>query len=176
MHSTPRSTGPELHSRRSHCKGMNWSAAAAGTSLRVMSTCQGMLRQEGVHAGATPGGRAIAGLTATPSVAGTPLRTPGGRTGGAFEPHRTPMRDALGLNDPDALLEGESRREARAREAAASGELKAGVCLRLCAQGWPNHNARTVLVCICIGWPPLFALQPAIINLFMELAWVKWSD
>ena len=46
-----------------------------------------------------------------------------------MEPGRTPMRDALGLNDPDALLaEGESRREARARDAAARGELRAGGC------------------------------------------------
>lgn len=36
------------------------------------------------------------------------------------------MRDALGLNDPDALAEGESKRQARARQAAARSELRAG--------------------------------------------------
>lgn len=54
------------------------------------------------------------------------------------------MRDALGLNDPDAISEGESKREARAREAAARRELKSGVtpvCL--------------LLACVCASAPPL---------------------
>ena len=44
---------------------------------------------------------------ATPgaSVAGTPLR--GGSVGPGATPGRTPVRDALGLNDPDALAPAE---------------------------------------------------------------------
>ena len=54
--------------------------------------------QLGGGVGATPG-RAVAGVSATPSLLGS---TPGrGGVGGAT-PGATPMRDALGLNDPDA--------------------------------------------------------------------------
>ncbi|BDA46189.1 Cell division cycle 5-like protein [Coccomyxa sp. Obi] len=81
------------------------------------------------HPGATPSaGRAIAGVSATPSVAGTPLR--GGQPGGGpgMTPMRTPIRDELGLNDPDMLLPAEaSRREARAREAMEKNSLRAGL-------------------------------------------------
>lgn len=38
------------------------------------------------------------------------------------------MRDALGLNDPDALMDGESKRQARARAAASKTDLRAGEC------------------------------------------------
>lgn len=41
------------------------------------------------------------------SVAGTPLR--GGSVGPGATPGRTPVRDALGLNDPDALAPAEVR-------------------------------------------------------------------
>lgn len=41
------------------------------------------------------------------SVAGTPLR--GGSVGPGATPGRTPVRDALGLNDPDALAPAEAR-------------------------------------------------------------------
>ncbi|KAK9842456.1 hypothetical protein WJX81_000971 [Elliptochloris bilobata] len=79
--------------------------------------------------GATPSGRAIAGVAmATPgaSVAGTPLR--GGSVGPGAAPGRTPVRDALGLNDPDALAPAEaSRREARAREERLRADLRAGL-------------------------------------------------
>lgn len=61
--------------------------------------------------GMTPfvgGSRAIAGVGMTPSVAGTPLRHPGatparGAQGFGATPMRTPIRDELGLNDPDVL-------------------------------------------------------------------------
>lgn len=61
--------------------------------------------------GASPfvgGSRAIAGVGMTPSVAGTPLRHPGatparGAQGFGATPMRTPIRDELGLNDPDFL-------------------------------------------------------------------------
>ena len=69
-----------------------------------------------------------AGVSATPSVAGTPLRggLPGGGPG--MTPMRTPIRDELGLNDPDMLLPAEaSRREARAREAMEKNSLRAGL-------------------------------------------------
>ncbi len=65
---------------------------------------------------------------ATPgaSVAGTPLR--GGSMGPGATPGRTPMRDALGLNDPDAVAPAEaSRREARAREERLRADLRAGL-------------------------------------------------
>lgn len=43
-------------------------------------------------------------------------------------PMRTPIRDELGLNDPDMLLPAEaSRREARAREAMEKNSLRAGL-------------------------------------------------
>lgn len=43
-------------------------------------------------------------------------------------PMRTPVRDELGLNDPDMLLPAEaSRRESRAREAMEKNNLKAGL-------------------------------------------------
>lgn len=66
-------------------------------------------------------------MSATPSVAGTPLR--GGATvGPQMTPMRTPIRDELGLNDPDSLLPAEaSRREARAREAMEKNNLRAGL-------------------------------------------------
>ncbi|KAK9814983.1 hypothetical protein WJX73_003873 [Symbiochloris irregularis] len=81
----------------------------------------------GATPAATPGARAIAGLSATPSIAGsTPSRTP--MRHGDSSVARTPIRDALGLNDPDAYTgEGESKRQARARDAAMKGQLKAGL-------------------------------------------------
>ncbi|GAB4822419.1 hypothetical protein N2152v2_009465 [Parachlorella kessleri] len=96
--------------------------------------------------GATPGGRAIAGINATPSLAGvtpshggraiagistaTPLLggTPGrgGLPPGATPVGGTPMRDALGLNDPDAHAAA-SKREEAARLALMRNELRAGL-------------------------------------------------
>jgi len=76
--------------------------------------------------GATPaGGRSVAGIAATPgrSIAGTPSHTPGGGT----MPGRTPLRDQLGLNDPDAAIAAETRRAEKARLAAARGDLRAGL-------------------------------------------------
>ena len=74
--------------------------------------------------GSTPG-RSVAGVSSTPrgSVAGTPLRTPGGGMAGASAP--TPLRDELGLNDPDAAMPAENQRAERARQHAALGELRA---------------------------------------------------
>lgn len=52
----------------------------------------------------------------------------GGRTGAAATPMRTPLRDELGLNDPGATPAAIlSRREERAREAAARAELREGL-------------------------------------------------
>ncbi len=56
------------------------------------------------------------------SVAGTPLRTPGG--GVAAAPTPTPLRDALGLNDRYAAVPAETARLERARQAAARSELR----------------------------------------------------
>lgn len=115
--------GPELHD--SDFSGVTPRPAIASTP-HPLATPSRDGATPAILPGATPGGRAIAGLSATPSVGGTPLRTPG-PAGLPSDPHRTPMRDALGLNDPDAISEGESKREARAREAAARRELKSGL-------------------------------------------------
>lgn len=40
---------------------------------------------------------------------------------------QTPMRDELGLNDPDSLGFGDSKREQRAREIMMKNELRAGL-------------------------------------------------
>ncbi len=66
------------------------------------------------------GGLAIAGVSATPSIAGTPMRTAGhpGAT-----PMRTPIRDALGLNEMDpSVLDS-----VRGTKGAFRGELRAGL-------------------------------------------------
>lgn len=48
--------------------------------------------------------------------------------GPGMTPMRTPIRDQLGLNDPDMLLPAEaSRREARARDAMEKNNLRAGL-------------------------------------------------
>ena len=64
--------------------------------------------------GATPGTakRAIAGVSSTPAMGSTPRTAGMGAT-----PLRTPVRDALGLNDPDSVPGESTRQEARAREA-----------------------------------------------------------
>ena len=68
------------------------------------------------------------GVSATPSVAGTPLRGAPAAGGPGMTPMRTPIRDQLGLNDPDMLLPAEaSRREARARDAMEKNNLRAGL-------------------------------------------------
>eukprot|EP00887_Chlorella_sp_A99_P003055 scaffold9.g3055.t1 len=78
----------------------------------------------GAALGAT-GGRSVAGIAATPSLLGaTPGR--GGLPGGAT-PGATPMRDALGLNDPDAFAAAASKREEAARLALMRNELRAGL-------------------------------------------------
>lgn len=78
-------------------------------------------------AGAVPatGSRAVAGISATPLLTGA---TPG-RGGGAGLPSATPtpMRDALGLNDPDSLAGAASKREEAARLALQRNELRAGL-------------------------------------------------
>ena len=80
--------------------------------------------QLGGGVGATPG-RAVAGVSATPSLLGS---TPGrGGVGGATQ-GATPMRDALGLNDPDAWAAmPASKREEAARLALQRNELRAGL-------------------------------------------------
>eukprot|EP00884_Botryococcus_braunii_P005744 jgi/Botrbrau1/15170/Bobra.0149s0035.1 len=87
--------------------------------------------------GMTPlmgGSRAIAGVGMTPSVAGTPLRHPGatpahGAQGFGATPMRTPIRDELGLNDPDVLAKQAeaTRREARLHEAAVRQDVRMGL-------------------------------------------------
>jgi pre-mRNA-splicing factor CDC5/CEF1 len=75
--------------------------------------------------GATPGrgGRAVAGISATPSLlGGTPGR--GAAAGPGATP--TPLRDALGLNDPESLAAA-SKREERARLALQRNDLRAGL-------------------------------------------------
>lgn len=77
--------------------------------------------------GATPGAtpRAIAGVSSTPSVAGTPLRTPG--RVGAGGPGVTPrVRDELGLNELDGMADGDARAE-KARRKLQQSELRAGL-------------------------------------------------
>ena len=80
-----------------------------------------------VLAGAVPAtsSRAVAGISATPLLTGA---TPG-RGGGAGLPSATPtpMRDALGLNDPDSLAGAASKREEAARLALQRNELRAGL-------------------------------------------------
>lgn len=84
----------------------------------------------GAGAGGMTGARvvpAIAGVAATPSVAGTPLR--GGGGAGAAGPGATPLiRDELGLNDSDvvaAAMEGAmSKRAAAQRQSALRSELR----------------------------------------------------
>ncbi len=56
------------------------------------------------------------------SVAGTPLRTPGGSVATGATP--TPLRDELGLNDRGAGVPAETARLERARQAAARSELR----------------------------------------------------
>lgn len=74
-------------------------------------------------AGATPG-RAVAGVSATPLLGATPGR---GGSGGLPSATPTPMRDALGLNDPDSFGGTASRREEAARLALQRNELRAGL-------------------------------------------------
>ena len=66
-----------------------------------------------------------AGISSTPSVAGTPLRGPGGGPGAT--PARTPIRDQLGLNDPEFAGSEASQREMRLREAAERDSLRSGL-------------------------------------------------
>ena len=68
---------------------------------------------------------ACAGISSTPSVAGTPLRGPGGAPGAT--PMRTPIRDQLGLNDPEFAGSEASQREMRLREAAERDNLRSGL-------------------------------------------------
>lgn len=84
--------------------------------------------------GGTPsgGGGASVRRTASTAIAGvsaTPSGQFGGATpGGGATPMRTPMRDALGLNEPyDASGVEGGRRAEKARAAAARGELRAGL-------------------------------------------------
>ncbi len=76
------------------------------------------------------------------SVAGTPLRTPGG---GVAAPTPTPLRDALGLNDRYAAVPAETARLERARQAAARSELRdqcASVrdAMRRCPASHTHHS------------------------------------
>lgn len=78
----------------------------------------------GGAAGATPG-RAVAGVAATPLLGATPGR---GGAGGPPSATPTPMRDALGLNDPDSFSgAAASKREEAARLALQRNELRAGL-------------------------------------------------
>lgn len=110
-------------------------AAAAAVGATPGRSVAGVAATPSLGAGATPahgggafpptGGRAVAGISATPLLAGA---TPG--RGGALPPGAapTPMRDALGLNDPDSLAgAAASRREEAARLALQRNELRAGL-------------------------------------------------
>ena len=68
-----------------------------------------------------PATHALAGVSSTPSVAGTPLRGPAGVPGAT--PMRTPIRDQLGLNDPDFQSSEATQREMRLRQAAEKDNL-----------------------------------------------------
>ena len=88
-----------------------------------------------------PVGRSIAGLTPhlSGSVRGgpsssfdsmTPSRGGGGARGGLMTPMVTPLRDELGLNDPDALPGGSSSltlAQQRRQQMTLRGELRAGL-------------------------------------------------
>ena len=56
----------------------------------------------------------------------------------------TPLRDAFGLNDPDAAGEGDSARDLRARQKAQRAELQSG-------ELHPGNIARgALLVAVCL--------------------------
>ncbi len=103
--------------------------AATPNPLAAMAT-PSVRGGAGGGAGGMTGARvvpAIAGVAATPSVAGTPLR--GGGAAGAAGPGATPLiRDELGLNDSDvvaAAMEGAiSKRAAAQRQSALRSELR----------------------------------------------------
>ncbi|KAK9818201.1 hypothetical protein WJX72_008746 [[Myrmecia] bisecta] len=116
---------PELHPSDFSGITPRNNVAATPNALALAATPAGA----GALPGATPaGGRSIAGigLAATParSVAGTPLRTPGGGKAGATPAH-APVRDELGLNEPTDEELG--AREARVRAATQKNELRSGL-------------------------------------------------
>lgn len=95
----------------------------AGQSVRATpSALAGM-----TPAGGQTGMRSIGGVPGTPSVAGTPLRTPAIGGGAASQYGKTPIRDELGLNDPDNLAIGSSKQAERARQARMNSELRSGL-------------------------------------------------
>lgn len=100
--------------------------ATPGRSVAGISATPGVGATPSHGGGAFPptGGRAVAGISATPLLGATPGR------GGPLPPGATPtpMRDALGLNDPDSLAgAAASRREEAARLALQRNELRAGL-------------------------------------------------
>ena len=77
--------------------------------------------------GSGGGGRSIAGIAPTP---GRGASGSGGGGGGVYPPGATPtpMRDALGLNDKEAMLyEAGTRQEEKLRAAVARNELRSGL-------------------------------------------------
>ncbi|KAI3429454.1 hypothetical protein D9Q98_005547 [Chlorella vulgaris] len=110
-------------------------AAAAGGATPSVGATPSLLGGTPGHGG-TPGrgggggalpatgGRTVAGISATPLL---PSSTPG--RGGSVGPSATPtpMRDALGLNDPDAFTVAASKREEAARLALLRTDLRAGL-------------------------------------------------
>ncbi|KAL3148491.1 hypothetical protein ABBQ38_013933 [Trebouxia sp. C0009 RCD-2024] len=95
----------------------------AGQSVRATPSALAGMTPAGGHTGM----RSIAGVPGTPSVAGTPLRTPGVGGGGASQYGKTPIRDELGLNDPDNLTVGSTKQAERARQARMNSELRSGL-------------------------------------------------
>jgi hypothetical protein len=131
---------PELHPsdftgvtpRSAPSQTPNPLAAAAAAAGGATPSVHGGPSVAGVSAtpqltGATPGrgGTSVAGISATPLLGATP-----GRGGGLPSATPTPMRDALGLNDPDTFAAGaggSSKREEAARLALQRNELRAGL-------------------------------------------------
>ena len=73
---------------------------------------------------------AIAGVSSTPSSSSAFDATPGRGSdagGPGSTPMRTPMRDALGLNDLDSLVVAGGRRAQQQRQAALRSDLRAGL-------------------------------------------------
>ena len=126
---------PELHP--SDFSGVTPRAAPAATPNPLAAAVAAVGATPGrsvAGVGATPalggalpptGARAVAGIAATPLLVGA---TPGrGSGGGLPSAAPTPMRDALGLNDPDSLAAAASKREEAARLALQRNELRAGL-------------------------------------------------
>lgn len=111
---------PELHPSDYSGVVPRASTAATPNPLAAAAAAAG-----GAPTPAYGSSRAIAGVAATPLLGATPgrggpLNLPPGAT-------PTPMRDALGLNDPEAMLAGSSRQEEKIRAALVRNELREGL-------------------------------------------------